>query len=117
MSLDDCVIFDPRKPNGGLTDQELRDARMILWRGHCSVHGRFSVQNVTDIRAAVPGVNVMVHPECKNEVVTAADYVGSTEYIIKQLEAAEPGWCAGSPRRTRTRTCTTSTRRSASARP
>ena len=97
MSLDDCVVFDPRKPNGGLTDQELRDARMILWRGHCSVHGRFSVQNVTDIRAAVPGVNVMVHPECKNEVVTAADYVGSTEYIIKQLEAAEPGssWAIG----------------------
>jgi len=97
MSLDECVVFDPRKPNGGLTDQELRDARMILWRGHCSVHGRFSEQNVTDIRAAVPGVNVMVHPECKHEVVTAADYVGSTEYIIKQLDAAEPGssWAIG----------------------
>jgi quinolinate synthase len=97
MSLDECVVFDPRKPNGGLTDQELRDARMILWRGHCSVHGRFSEKNVRDIRAAVPGVNVMVHPECKNEVVTAADYVGSTEYIIKQLEAAEPGssWAIG----------------------
>ncbi|WP_369375635.1 quinolinate synthase NadA [Promicromonospora sp. Populi] len=97
LSLDDCVIFDPRKPNGGLTDQELRDARMILWRGHCSVHGRFSEQNVTDIRAAVPGINVMVHPECKHEVVTAADYVGSTEYIIKQLDAAEPGssWAIG----------------------
>ncbi|MFI6425175.1 quinolinate synthase NadA [Promicromonospora sp. NPDC050880] len=97
MSLDECVVFDPRKPNGGLTDQELRDARMILWRGHCSVHGRFSEQNVTDIRAAVPGINVMVHPECKHEVVTAADHVGSTEYIIKQLEAAEPGsaWAVG----------------------
>ena len=70
---------------------------MILWRGHCSVHGRFSAQNVADIRAAVPGVNVMVHPECKHEVVTAADYVGSTEYIIKQLDAAEPGssWAIG----------------------
>jgi quinolinate synthase len=97
MSLDECVVFDPRKPNGGLTDQQLRDARMILWRGHCSVHGRFSAQNVADIRAAVPGVNVMVHPECKHEVVTAADYVGSTEYIIKQLDAAEPGssWAIG----------------------
>ncbi|MFE4464643.1 quinolinate synthase NadA [Oerskovia sp. NPDC056781] len=97
MSPADCVVFDPRKPNGGLTDAELRDARMILWRGHCSVHGRFSERNVTDIRAAVPGVNVLVHPECKNEVVEAADYVGSTEYIIKMLDAAEPGssWAIG----------------------
>ncbi|MBO0610847.1 quinolinate synthase NadA [Myceligenerans salitolerans] len=97
LSLDDCVVFDPRKPDGGLTAQELDDARMILWRGHCSVHGRFSEQNVTDIRAQVPGVNVLVHPECKHEVVTAADYVGSTEYIIKKLDAAEPGssWAVG----------------------
>ncbi|WP_172150058.1 quinolinate synthase NadA [Isoptericola chiayiensis] len=97
MSLDDCVVFDPRKPGGGLTEAELRDARMILWRGHCSVHGRFSERNVTDIRAAVPDVNVLVHPECKHEVVTAADMVGSTEYIIKALDAAEPGssWAIG----------------------
>ncbi|MCK0118340.1 quinolinate synthase NadA [Isoptericola sp. S6320L] len=97
MSLDDCVVFDPRKPDGGLTADELRDARMILWRGHCSVHGRFSERNVTDIRAAVPGINVLVHPECKHEVVNAADMVGSTEYIIKALENAEPGssWAIG----------------------
>ncbi|PFG43505.1 quinolinate synthetase [Isoptericola jiangsuensis] len=97
MSLDDCVVFDPRKPGGGLTAQELRDARMILWRGHCSVHGRFSERNVTDVRAKVPGVNVLVHPECKHEVVTAADLVGSTEFIIKTLDAAEPGssWAIG----------------------
>src|SRR5690606_13897015 len=97
MSLDECVVFDPRKPNGGLTDQQLRDARMILLRGHCSVHGRFSAQNVTDIRAAVPDVNVMVHPECRHEVVTSADLVGSTVYIIKQLDAAAPGssWAIG----------------------
>ena len=97
MSLDDCVVFDPRKPNGGLTDAQLRDARMILWRGHCSVHGRFSAKNVSDIRTAVPDVNVLVHPECKNEVVTAADFVGSTEYIIQALAAAEPGssWAIG----------------------
>jgi quinolinate synthase len=70
---------------------------MILWRGHCSVHGRFSARNVDDVRAAVPGVNVLVHPECKHEVVTAADMVGSTEYIIKTLAAAEPGsaWAIG----------------------
>nr|WP_216077790.1 quinolinate synthase NadA [Isoptericola sediminis] len=97
LSLDDCVVFDPRKPNGGLTDAELRDARMILWRGHCSVHGRFSVQNVEAIRAKAPDVNVMVHPECRHEVVAAADRVGSTEYIIKALDAAEPGstWAIG----------------------
>ncbi|WP_434063501.1 quinolinate synthase NadA [Pengzhenrongella frigida] len=97
LSLEDCVVFDPRKPNGGLTADQLAAARMILWRGHCSVHGRFSVRNVLDIRAAVPDVNVLVHPECTNEVVEAADFVGSTEYIIKQLDAAEPGsaWALG----------------------
>ncbi|HWJ85306.1 MAG TPA: quinolinate synthase NadA [Cellulomonas sp.] len=97
LSLDDCVVFDPRKPNGGLTVQELKAARMILWRGHCSVHGRFSERNVTDIRAAAPGVTVLVHPECKHEVVEAADMVGSTEYIIKALDAAPAGstWAIG----------------------
>ncbi|WP_448062790.1 quinolinate synthase NadA [Cellulomonas hominis] len=97
LSLDDCVVFDPRKPGGGLTTQQLKDARMILWRGHCSVHGRFSEQNLLDIRAAVPDVTVLVHPECKHEVVTGADMVGSTEYIIKALDAAEPGssWAIG----------------------
>ncbi len=70
---------------------------MILWRGHCSVHGRFTAENVDDIRAQVPGVNVLVHPECRHEVVTKADYVGSTEYIIKMLEAAPAGstWAVG----------------------
>lgn len=97
LSLDDCVVYDPRKENGGLTQEEFDNARMILWRGHCSVHGRFSVKNVEDIRAKVPGVNVIAHPECKNEVIAASDYVGSTEYIIKTLEAAEPGsaWAIG----------------------
>jgi len=97
LSLDDCVVFDPRKENGGLTQEQLDNARMILWRGHCSVHGRFSAQNITDIRAAVPGVNVIAHPECKNEVIAASDFVGSTEFIIKTLEAAEPGssWAIG----------------------
>ncbi|GAB4053228.1 quinolinate synthase NadA [Catellatospora paridis] len=96
-SLDDCVLYDPHKPNGGLTDQQLRDAKMILWRGHCSVHGRFTLENVQAVREQVPGVNILVHPECRHEVVTAADYVGSTEYIIKALEAAEPGsaWAVG----------------------
>lgn len=97
MSLDDCVLYNPHKPNGGLTAEQLRNAKMILWRGHCSVHGRFSVDSVNDVRARIPGVNVLVHPECKHEVVAAADYVGSTEYIIKALEAAPAGskWAIG----------------------
>ncbi|WP_329248096.1 quinolinate synthase NadA [Streptomyces sp. NBC_01478] len=97
MSLEDCVLYNPHKPNGGLTVEQLRAAKMILWRGHCSVHGRFSLESVEDIRARIPGVNVLVHPECKNEVVAAADYVGSTEYIIKALEAAPAGskWAIG----------------------
>ncbi|MEW1649005.1 quinolinate synthase NadA [Streptomyces sp. NPDC091219] len=97
MSLDDCVLYNPHKPNGGLTTEQLRSAKMILWRGHCSVHGRFSLESVEDVRARIPGVNVLVHPECKNEVVAAADYVGSTEYIIKALEAAPAGskWAIG----------------------
>ncbi|THA26799.1 quinolinate synthase NadA [Streptomyces sp. RKND-216] len=97
LSLDDCVVYNPHKPGGGLTTEQLRDARMILWRGHCSVHGRFSLDSVDDVRARIPGVNVLVHPECKHEVVQAADFVGSTEYIIKALEAAPAGskWAIG----------------------
>ncbi|WP_154943970.1 quinolinate synthase NadA [Micromonospora palomenae] len=97
LSLDDCVLYDPHKPGGGLTPQQLRDAKMILWRGHCSVHGRFTLDSVNDVRARVPGVNVLVHPECRHEVVTAADHVGSTEYIIKTIEAAPAGsaWAVG----------------------
>ncbi|MFV2111007.1 quinolinate synthase NadA [Micromonospora sp. LOL_025] len=97
FSLDDCVLYDPHKPNGGLTPEQLRDARMILWRGHCSVHGRFTLDSVNDVRERVPGVNVLVHPECRHEVVNAADFVGSTEYIIKAIEAAPAGsaWAVG----------------------
>jgi quinolinate synthase len=97
MSLDDCVVYNPHKPDGGLTAEQLRDARMILWRGHCSVHGRFSLDSVRDVRERIPDVNVLVHPECKHEVVAAADHVGSTEHIIKALEAAPPGskWAIG----------------------
>ncbi|GAB3941824.1 hypothetical protein GCM10027614_27830 [Micromonospora vulcania] len=97
LSLDDCVLYDPHKPGGGLTPEQLRDAKMILWRGHCSVHGRFTLESVNDVRERVPGVNVLVHPECRHEVVTAADYVGSTEYIIKTIEAAPAGsaWALG----------------------
>jgi quinolinate synthase len=91
LSLDDCVVYNPFRPNGGLTEQQLRDAKMVLWRGHCSVHGRFSLESVADVRERIPGVTVLVHPECQHEVVQAADLVGSTEYIIKTVEAAPVG--------------------------
>ncbi|MCW2859958.1 MAG: quinolinate synthetase complex, subunit, partial [Actinoallomurus sp.] len=97
LSLEDCVIYSPNRPDGGLTTGELRDATMILWRGHCSVHGRFSLDSVQDVRARIPGVNVLVHPECRHEVVRAADQVGSTEYIIKTINEAPAGsaWAVG----------------------
>ena len=99
MSLDDCVVWDPHAPGetGGLTPDQLQDATMILWRGHCSVHGRFSLQCVSDVRTRIPGVNVIAHPECQHEVVLAADYIGSTEKIISTIEQAPPGsaWAVG----------------------
>lgn len=93
----DCVVYNPHRPNGGLTAEQLRAAKMILWRGHCSVHGRFSLDSVDEVRARIPGVNVLVHPECKHEVVAAADQVGSTEHIIRALDAAPAGskWAVG----------------------
>ncbi len=97
FSLDDCVVWNPLQPNGGLTAEELQNAKMILWKGHCSVHGRFSEDVVDELRATIPDVNILVHPECKHEVVLKADLVGSTEFIIKTIEAAEPGssWAIG----------------------
>ncbi|WP_090030951.1 quinolinate synthase NadA [Cellulomonas marina] len=97
LPLEACVVLDPHRPGGGVTPEALRAARMILWRGHCSVHGRFTAKNVADHRAADPAVTVLVHPECRHEVVTAADMVGSTEYIIRALDAAAPGssWAVG----------------------
>jgi quinolinate synthase len=97
FEADDCVLYDPHKPQGGLTAQQLHEAKVILWRGHCSVHGRFTLSCVEEVRLRVPGVKVLVHPECRYDVVTAADYVGSTEYIIRTIEAAPAGssWAVG----------------------
>ena len=97
LTAEDCVVWNPWKAQGGLTDQELQDAKVILWRGHCSVHGRFSIENVDEVRARISGVQVLVHPECKNEVVMAADVVGSTEMIIKTIAASPAGskWAIG----------------------
>jgi len=97
LSLTDCVLWNPWKANGGLTDQEILNAKVILWRGHCSVHGRFSLDNILAHRDRAANVNILVHPECTHEVVTAADFVGSTEFIIRTIEAAAPGskWAIG----------------------
>ena len=91
LSLDDCALWNPRRPSGGLSAEALRAAKVILWQGHCSVHGRFTRECVDDVRARVPGVTVLVHPECRYEVVEAADLVGSTEFIIRTVREAPAG--------------------------
>jgi len=97
LSLDDCVLWNPWKPLGGLTEEQIKKAKVILWRGHCSVHGRFSIDSVNEIRSRVPGVQILVHPECTHEVVQAADRVGSTEKIIRIVEESPAGskWAIG----------------------
>jgi len=97
ISLDECQVWNPWKPNGGLTDAQILSAKVLLWRGHCSVHGRFSVDNIVEIRNRVPGVQVLVHPECQHPVVSGADVVGSTEFIIKTVENSPAGskWAIG----------------------
>jgi quinolinate synthase len=97
IPLEQCVVFNPHRRGGGLTAEQLQAARVVLWRGHCSVHGRFTADNIADVRARISGVSVLVHPECRYEVVGAADLVGSTEYIIKAIEAAPSGssWAIG----------------------
>ena len=97
LTLADCVIYNPWKPNGGLTDDAIKNAKVILWRGHCSVHGRFTVGNIEDVRIKLPGVKVLVHPECQHDVVSNADVVGSTEMIIKTVTQSPAGakWAIG----------------------
>lgn len=97
LSLEDCVVWNPWKPNGGLSDAEILQAKVILWRGHCSVHGRFSLDNINQVRALMPDVNVITHPECQHDVVKNSDVVGSTEAIIKTVSGAKSGskWAVG----------------------
>jgi quinolinate synthase len=97
LKLEDCVLWNPWKPNGGLTDDQIKKAKVILWRGHCSVHGRFSVENINQVRAKISGVKVLVHPECQHDVVSNADVVGSTEMIIKTVKESPVGskWAVG----------------------
>jgi quinolinate synthase len=97
VPLDRMVVWDPKQPFGGLTREQLDAARLILWKGHCSVHVRFTASQIALVRQQNPGVRVIVHPEVPFEVVQAADDNGSTEYILSQVRASAPGsvWAVG----------------------
>jgi quinolinate synthase len=97
IPLAQMVVWDPFKELGGNTEEQLRNARLILWKGHCSVHGRFRAWHVDGVRKEVPGIKVLVHPECEREVVAKSDLNGSTEFIIKTIAAAPAGssWAVG----------------------
>ena len=97
LSLDDCVLWNPWKPMGGLTENQILGAKMILWRGHCSVHGRFTRESIQEVRTRIPGVQVITHPECQHEVVVDSDVVGSTEKIIQAVSSSPAGskWAIG----------------------
>ncbi|MCH8205497.1 MAG: quinolinate synthase NadA [Chloroflexi bacterium] len=97
IGLDEMVVWNPFKPLGGHTEEELSRAKVILWQGHCSVHTRFTVAQIEEARRRYPDVNVVVHPECVMEVVEAADCDGSTEYIIRVIREAAAGtaWAVG----------------------
>jgi quinolinate synthase len=97
IPLDKMALWNPHEELGGNTEAELHEAKLILWRGHCSVHGRFKPWHVEQIRKQVPGVKVLVHPECMREVVELSDLNGSTSFIINTVEKAESGtkWAIG----------------------
>ena len=97
IPLDKMVLWNPHLDLGGNTEEDLLDAKLILWRGHCSVHGRFKPWHVEKIRQDIPGVKVLVHPECMKEVVDLSDLDGSTSFIIKTVENAPSGskWAIG----------------------
>jgi quinolinate synthase len=95
--LEKMVVWDPRQDLGGNSERAIQEATFILWKGHCSVHALFRPEHVDDVRKNHPDMKVIVHPECKWEVVQKADMAGSTAYIVKQIEAAPPGseWAIG----------------------
>ena len=97
VPLDEMVVWDPDLAYGGVSPDALRTARMVLWKGHCSVHTRFTVPHVEHVRRTHPDVRVIVHPECTWDVVQAADDSGSTEYIIKAITESPLGsrWAVG----------------------
>ena len=91
IPLEQCVVWDPFMINGGTTLERLRQARVILWKGHCSVHQRFLPEHVDTVRANYPGIRVIVHPECRWEVCQKADGIGSTEGLLKMIKDAPLG--------------------------
>jgi quinolinate synthase len=97
IPLEQMALWNPFKPYGGLTDEQILNAKIILWQGHCSVHQQFRPEHADFWRKQHPDINIMVHPECMMEVVDKADYVGSTSYIIKTIEKAPAGskWAIG----------------------
>jgi quinolinate synthase len=97
VPLDKMIVWDPTRDLGGNTEQQVRDAQVILWKGHCSVHQLFRPEHVDEVRVKYPGMKVIVHPECRLEVVEKADQVGSTAFIVKQIQAAPAAsqWAVG----------------------
>lgn len=97
LSLSDMIIWDPFKPLGGNSEESITKAKLILWKGHCSVHTRFTVEQIEEARKSHPNVKVVVHPECTQEVVKASDYCGSTEYIKDTIYSAPANttWAVG----------------------
>jgi len=97
IPLDQMIVWDPYEELGGNTPEAIRDARIILWKGYCSVHQRFTPQQVERVRREHPGIRVIAHPECRFEVAEAADQIGSTEGIIKAIQASPAGteWAVG----------------------
>jgi quinolinate synthase len=97
IPLDKMVLWNPFEELGGNSEEDLHNAKVILWKGHCSVHGRFKSWHVDFVRKDMPDIKVIVHPECPIEVVEKSDLNGSTSFIIKTLEAAPSGskWAVG----------------------
>jgi quinolinate synthase len=97
IPLEEMVLWDPYQPMGGNPDAAVEKARVLLWKGHCSVHQVFGAQHVDLFREKHPGIKILVHPECMMEVVDKADYVGSTEYILRNVREAPAGskWAIG----------------------
>jgi quinolinate synthase len=97
IPLEQMIVWDPYEDGGGLTAESLKACRVLLWKGHCSVHNRFTPEMVDRRRAQIPGVQVIVHPECRFEVAQKADAIGSTEGILKTVRESPPGtkWAVG----------------------
>ena len=97
IPLDEMIVWDPYEELGGNSTEAIGKARVVLWKGYCSVHQRFTAEQVACVRRQHPGIRVIVHPECRFEVAQAADEIGSTEGIIRAIKAAKPGtkWAVG----------------------